>query len=99
MVKVCWTTQAVEDLHSIFEYISKDSRKIARLFAQRIYDHTDQLVEFPNSGRSVPEVENDNIRELIFKNYRIVYKIENDKEVRILTVFNASKLLDTKKID
>lgn len=70
MVKLQWTLQAVEDLQAIFDYISKDSRPIARMFVEKIYYHTDQLLSYPQSGRMVPETDDDNIRELIYRNYR-----------------------------
>lgn len=93
MVRLRWTPQAVEDLHAIFKYISKDSRSVARLFVEKIYFRVDQLRRFPLSGRKVPEVDNNDIRELIYKNYRIVYSMEDD-HIHILTVFHSSKTLD-----
>lgn len=35
-----------------------------------------------------------NIRELIYKNYRIVYYVHNKELIRILTVFHSSKNFD-----
>lgn len=94
MVKIHWTLQAHEDLHAIFEYISHDSRQVARLFVEKIYHRADQLRSFPLSGRIVPEVAKENIRELIYRNYRIVYKADQHDQVYILTVFHSSKVLD-----
>lgn len=94
MVKLHWTPQAIDDLEAIFEYISHDSRSVARLFVEKIYYRVDQLRHFPLSGRMVPETEDNAIRELIYKNYRIVYQLLNKDQVRILTVFHSSKNLD-----
>ncbi|MEX0771744.1 MAG: type II toxin-antitoxin system RelE/ParE family toxin [Balneolales bacterium] len=94
MVKIHWTPQAVDDLNAIFDFISHDSRSIAKLFVEKIYYRVDQLRHFPESGRKVPEVDDQCIRELIYKNYRIVYYILNTKRVHILTVFHSSKNLD-----
>lgn len=52
----------------------------------------DALEEFPRAGRVVPEVRRDTIRELIQGPYRIVYRVEVEDTVRILTVFRASRL-------
>lgn len=94
MVKLNWTSQAIEDLHAIFEYICRDSRSVAKLFVEKIYYRVDQLRNFPLSGRRVPEVEDSDIRELIYKNYRIVYHVQDKSNVRILTVFHSSKKFD-----
>jgi|AntRauTorckE6833_2_1112554.scaffolds.fasta_scaffold57903_2 addiction module RelE/StbE family toxin len=87
MVRLLWTPQAVEDLHAIFDYISHDSQSVAKLFIEKIYYRVDQLRRFPLSGRYVPEIENPNIRKLIYKSYCIVYHPINKNKVRLLTVF------------
>ena len=94
MVTLHWTPQAVEDLHAIFEHISHDSKSVAKLFVEKLYYRVDQLRHFPLSGRKVPEVDDPNIRELIYKNYRIVNYSHNKDLVRILTVFHSSKNFD-----
>ena len=50
MVKVIWTDFAIEDLKSIHEFISKDSKTYADKFIEKIINKVDQLEEFPNSG-------------------------------------------------
>ena len=90
-MKLHWTPQAIEDLGAIFTYISHDSRSVAKLFIERIYYRVDQLKNFPWSGRMVSEIENEYIRELIYKNYRIVYEVLPQDRIRILTVFHSSK--------
>ena len=63
MVEIKWTTQAIDDLNNIAEFISKDSRKYARLFIEKIFDRSEILITHPKSGRIVPEVKDQNIRE------------------------------------
>jgi len=46
------------------------------------------------SGRTLPEVDDETIRELIYKNYRFVYQVLEKNQIRILTVFHSSKKLD-----
>lgn len=98
MVRLYWTPQAVDDLEAIFNYISHDTRSAAKLFVEKIYYRVDQLKIHPLSGRKVPEVDNKEIRELIYKNYRIVYHILDKEQVRILTVFHSSKRLKETRI-
>jgi toxin ParE1/3/4 len=94
MVKIIWTQRSLTDLKSIVEYISKDSIKYASLTLQRILDVTKHLENNPRIGRMVPEVgKNDKIREIIFGNYRIIYKITSSQSVHILTVHHSARRL------
>jgi addiction module RelE/StbE family toxin len=94
MVKIIWTQRSLTDLKSIAEYISQDSIKYASLTIQRIIDVTSYIENNPRIGRMVPEMrKQDKIREIIFGNYRIIYKITSSLTVHILTVHHTSKRL------
>ncbi len=56
------------------------------LLIQRV----DQLIEFPESGRIVPEKKEPEIRELIEGNYRIFYRLQKEK-ITILRIHNAAR--------
>lgn len=84
--------KSVENLEDISNYISKNSPLYAPIFVQKIISSVDLLIDFPFSGRKVPEFNNDNIREIIFHNYRIVYRI-NSRSVEILIVTHGAKIL------
>jgi addiction module RelE/StbE family toxin len=92
MVKVTWTEYAIEDLRLIHEYISKDSKRYADRFVEKLFERVDQLESFPKSGRVVPEFNSVSIRELIEGNYRIVYKITSS-QVAIIRVHHAARQL------
>jgi len=92
MVKVIWTEFALDDLKSIHEYISKDSKPYADKFLEKLISRVGQLEKFPNSGRPNPEFNSEKIRELIEENYRIVYKINPD-HIGIVRVHHAARLL------
>ena len=92
MVKVLWTDIARDDLKSIFEYISEDSSLYAKRFAEKLLVKVEILAEFPKMGRVVPEFETPEIRELIEGNYRIVYKVFDDR-VDILRIHHSFKQL------
>lgn len=93
MARIVWTIQAVEDLETIFDYISKDSPKYARIQIIRIQSIIKVLKKQPRLGRVVPEIENEKIRELILGNYRIIYRLSSDKTVEVLTIHHSSRLL------
>jgi len=79
-------------LDSICLFIARDSVQYAKLFAIRAFEATDRLELFPKSGRVVPEINREDIREIILGNYRIIYRIITD-EVEILTVHHGAKLI------
>ena len=90
MVKIVWTKWSLKDLKLIFEYIKVDSPFYAIRFINGIVVRTDQLVEFPESGRIVPEKDDPSIRELIEGNYRIFYKVQRTT-VTVLRIHNSSR--------
>ena len=92
MVKVIWTDFAIEDLKSIHEFISKDSKTYANKFIEKIINKVDQLEEFPNSGRIVPEFDSEIIRELIEGSYRIVYILNSD-HIGVVRIHHSSREL------
>ncbi len=75
MVQINWTLIAKDDLKNIFEYISKDSVKYAKLQVLRIKSRTQILKSQIHIGKPVPEYDKNNIRELLEGNYRIIHKI------------------------
>ena len=92
-MKVVWSVESLKDIEEIISYISKDSKLYAINFASKIISAVETLEAFPEIGRIVPEYDNTLIREIIYRNYRIVYKI-SEKVIEIATVFQGSKRLD-----
>ena len=92
MVIVLWTEFAIEDLKSIHDYISKDSKVYESRFVEKLMSRVDQLETNPKSGRIVPEFNIETLRELIEGNYRIVYKIHSD-HVSIVRVHHTARNL------
>ena len=93
MGKVSWTDLAEYDLQEIENYIAQDSPTYAIITSEKIINRSFVLTKFPKSGRIVPEFENPVIRELIEGNYRIVYFLKSTKEIVILRIHHASRIL------
>jgi toxin ParE1/3/4 len=98
MVQINWTFQSKDDLKNIAEYIAKDSKKYAGLQLMRIRQRTKILTSQIYSGKIVPEMDKQNIRELIEGNYRIIYLIVNKERIDILTVHHSARDLTKRKI-
>ena len=94
MVKVIWTDNAIQDLNDIGDYIAKDSERYVQIAVQRLFESVDILQNFPKTGKMVPELEDDSIRELIRGSFRIVYQIIDNLHIDILTVHNCARLID-----
>ena len=97
MAEVRWTQQASDDLESITNFIAQDSPFYARLFATDIINAVERLSSFPNLGRMVPGKNDPIIREIIFGNFRIVYRVK-PKVVELLTIHHGARLLDPLKL-
>ncbi len=90
MVKVVWSDSAVADLESVVEYIAQDSEHYAAAFAEKVLETVEKLGAFPRIGRVVPEYNREDLCELIFQNYRIIYKVEPER-VAIAAIVRASR--------
>jgi len=91
VAEIRWSPQAISDLESIQEFIGRDSPHYARLVATRIIAAVERAGEFPDSGRVVPEVGDAALREVLWRNYRIVYRAR-DAHVEIVTVVHAARM-------
>jgi len=61
-------------------------------FGYELISETNRLQEFPEFGRSVPEYRDDNIREIIFRPYRIVYRIDHERRLcEIVRVWHSAR--------
>jgi toxin ParE1/3/4 len=88
--KIRWSKKAVSKLDEICSYIAIDSPYYASITAKKILDSIELLEQFPNLGRIVPEFNQSNIRELIYQNYRIVYKLK-ENIIEISTISHSAK--------
>jgi len=91
-MKLAWTKRAQDDLISIGKYIAEDNLVNAKKWIKKLRARARKITDAPMSGRVVPEFENNNIREVLLGNYRIVYLVQNET-ILIITVFEGHKLL------
>ncbi len=88
MVK--WSVPAKNDLKQIHDYIAKDSKYYAQNVVQEIVTKSEKLTDFPEIGRAVPEISDQNIRELIVYSYRLIYEISKN-EIEILAIIHGRR--------
>ena len=91
-MKVLWTDAANAQLELINNYVAQTSQEYALKIVDQLTSRSQQIADFPFSGRMVPEYELDVVREVIDGSYRIVYLINNEQEqIEILAVIHTSR--------
>ena len=91
-MRIFWTHLAQNRVSEIAHYIAQDNVIAAQNWAEKLFAKVDQLNPFSEIGRNVPEIKKSNIRELIYGNYRIIYRIEK-QFIYILTVRHFAQIL------
>lgn len=86
-MRISWSVRAATDLR---DYIAKDSPYYARRFIAKIIAAVETLADHPQIGRRVPEAARDDVRELIFRGYRIIY-LAREEHVYMVTVIHGSR--------
>lgn len=92
MEEIIWSAVAVVDLQEIYQYIREDSELYASRLIDKIVERIEILRKMPRAGKIVLEFENENIRELIEGNYRIIYFITREN-IEIVRIHHGSRLL------
>ena len=87
----------LEDITEIKAYIQKDSVFYANKTVADIYKKIENLKLFPSMGRYIPEINSKEIRELIYKSYRIIYKFDS-KNIYILRVVHFARDISIVKL-
>lgn len=96
-LKVVWTEYALRDLERIDSYIARDSPASAARWVGKLIATAATLASAPTSGRVVPEKRRPDIREVLQRHYRIVYRVQKTR-IDILTVFEGHKELPSNAV-
>jgi toxin ParE1/3/4 len=97
-MKIIWSQLAIDRASEIAEYIAQDKPSAAEKWIEALFSKVEQLQSSPEMGRAVPEIRNGQFRELIYGNYRIIYRVEK-KQVSILTVRHGKQILPMDEIE
>jgi len=95
-MKITWSPLALERVQGIARYIAKDKPSAADKWVRGLFEIVGRLALHPRSCRIVPELNREDVREVIYSSYRVIYKITD--EIDILTVRHSRQLLDTTEI-
>ncbi len=96
-MKLRWSPLAIDRVSEIARYIARDNPDAARKWAASIFQICERLEQFPQSGRMVPEIRQDDFREIIHGNYRMIYRVKREN-IFILTVRHGKQILPIDEI-
>ena len=82
--------RSLADLEAIGDVIGRDNPEAAEAWVLRLISVAERAGEMPLSGRRVPEIGREDVRELLVRSYRVVYRVQSDR-VQVLTVFEGHR--------
>ncbi|MFH1951546.1 MAG: type II toxin-antitoxin system RelE/ParE family toxin [Pseudomonadota bacterium] len=97
-MRVHWTENAIKHLADIYAYISENSQIYAARMVDRLTKNSEQIAVFPRSGRMVPEFRAEDIREVIERPYRIIYRTKPE-QIDVLAVIHGARQIDPHMIN
>ncbi|NLI77644.1 MAG: type II toxin-antitoxin system RelE/ParE family toxin [Candidatus Riflebacteria bacterium] len=91
-LEVVWSPRALWDLRQIRAFIAADSPGAADVFCLRLVEMSEEIGQFPEAGRVVPEIDKPEVRERIIGAYRMVYRV-GSAAVEIAAISHGARLL------
>jgi toxin ParE1/3/4 len=90
---ITFAESAVADLEGILDWYDKQEvPHVGQKLVTEILADIEQLSQYPEMGRIVPEFGQSNLRELIHSPFRIVYR-RDIKKVRIARIWRGERML------
>jgi toxin ParE1/3/4 len=90
VAEVVWRPQALRDLEAIEAFYEEVAPGFASIFVAGVFEATRTLEDHPYAGRMVPEIGAYAIREILFRQFRFIYVVE-EGTAEILTVFHSAR--------
>jgi addiction module RelE/StbE family toxin len=91
-MRIIWSPLAIQRVKEIGKQVKRDNPIVARELIDTMFKRVEKLAEFPESGAINPEAERKDIRQLVVKNHRIIYRVEENMII-VLTVRHSRQLL------
>jgi len=95
VAKALWTDESLQYITKIYKYIAEDSPRNAEEFLNGLMDSVETQLELSAEvGRITPEFKDPKKREIIYRNYRVLYTVSDDLSTAFITqVQHGAKLL------
>lgn len=90
--KVLLSPEALSDLEGIVAYIAPHNAEAAERMGDHLLDIALSLKNLPERGRVVPELHQAKLREVIFRSYRVIYRVNRtNQSVDIVRYWHAAR--------
>ena len=90
--KVIWEDEAIEELAQAVRYISARNPVAARKTGEAILEKVGRLGSFPRLGKVFSKLARDDVREIPFPPFRIIYHVkDSEPSVRILKIWHGAQ--------
>jgi toxin ParE1/3/4 len=96
-VKVVWSPLADRQVDDAVEYIAHDDPMAALKWLEHVLERVKVLARFPDSGRIVPEIKREDVREIIVSPYRVMYRRRDDR-VEIVAIRHEARAFDEREV-
>lgn len=91
-MRLRFTSEARSRLRSIQRYVAEYSPAHAQALVERLIRRAEEIPGAPRAGREVPEYRQQDLREILVRPYRIIYRLQPDA-IEIITVLHYRQLL------
>jgi toxin ParE1/3/4 len=92
-VKVVWSPLANDQIDEAVAFIVADDPAAALEWLEGLLERVKSLAAYPDSGRIVPELERDDVRELIVSPCRVIYR-RGAEVVEIASIRHGAREFD-----
>jgi toxin ParE1/3/4 len=90
--KIVIAPSAQSDLADIVRYIAQHNSDAATRIGYELITRAQDVLNFPEIGRCVPEFQQANLREVIRRSYRIIYRLHGDEQrIEIVRFWHAAR--------
>lgn len=97
-MRVVWAPRAIARAAEIAGYIAADRPAAAERWVRDLFARVGALRQQPRRGRKVPELGRDDVREVLFGEYRVIYRLD-PKRLVVLTVRHGRRRWDPSEVE
>lgn len=90
MGRVRWSREALWWLREIRDHIAQDNPQAAQRTAAGLVDRVEVLKTFPEIGQRYEDIQDREVRILLYGHYRIAYLVTDERDVQLLGVFHGA---------
>jgi plasmid stabilization system protein ParE len=92
--ELIWSSESLDDIDAIAEFIARDSPHHAQCVVAALFELGDAIATHPLAGRSVPELNDQAVRERFLYSYRVIYEVRAER-IEMLSVLHGRRLLES----